>query len=184
MIDELGLSWTTTKARTRSNTQICDSRLFRFSSFRNAHHRLESRGSLRGESGPVSAVLLQLTCSPIPQTRNIGNQYLIDSLSTESVFSYAISHLGVSHLIVLGHTKCGAVLASIVPESKATMDDIGENRIMVNRDFLPSFASSITDPSFGNLDLGSTYSLALLIFRSFRNRRLSRVNEEEERSHS
>ncbi|GAA5986083.1 hypothetical protein JCM5350_004425 [Sporobolomyces pararoseus] len=63
-------------------------------------------------------------------TRNIGNQYVIDSLSTESVFSYAISHLGVSHLIVLGHTKCGAVLASIVSESRTTMSDIGENRIM------------------------------------------------------
>ncbi|GAA5831389.1 hypothetical protein JCM5353_007152 [Sporobolomyces roseus] len=63
-------------------------------------------------------------------TRNIGNQYLVDSLSTESVFSYAISHLGVKHLVVMGHTKCGAVLASIVDESKGSISDIGENRIM------------------------------------------------------
>ncbi|GAA5872228.1 hypothetical protein JCM16303_001022 [Sporobolomyces ruberrimus] len=82
------------------------------------------------DSRVSETLILGAKVGDIFATRNIGNQYLIDSLSTESVFSYAISHLGVSHLIVLGHTKCGAVLASIVSESKATMDDIGENRIM------------------------------------------------------
>ena len=33
----------------------------------------------------------------------------------------------------MGHTKCGAVLAAIVDESKSSISDIGENRIMASR---------------------------------------------------
>ncbi|GAA6025509.1 hypothetical protein JCM11491_004140 [Sporobolomyces phaffii] len=82
------------------------------------------------DSRVSETVVLDAKIGDLFVTRNIGNQFLIDSLSTESVFSYAISHLGVSHLVVLGHTKCGAVLASIVSESNDAMSDIGENRIM------------------------------------------------------
>ncbi|GAA5823864.1 hypothetical protein JCM10212_006833 [Sporobolomyces blumeae] len=66
----------------------------------------------------------------LTEVETIGNLYVIDSLSTETVFSYAISHLGVEHLIVMGHTKCGAVQAAIVSENKDAISDIGENRIM------------------------------------------------------
>ncbi|GAA5998884.1 uncharacterized protein JCM10292_005771 [Rhodotorula paludigena] len=40
-------------------------------------------------------------------TRNIGNLYTMDDLSSETVFSYALTH------ILPGHTECGAVQAAI-----------------------------------------------------------------------
>ncbi|GAA5865550.1 hypothetical protein JCM8547_007645 [Rhodosporidiobolus lusitaniae] len=62
-------------------------------------------------------------------TRNIGNQYLVDDLSSETVMAYAIAHLGVQHIIVMGHTECGAVQAAIVSASSDISTDIGETRI-------------------------------------------------------
>ncbi|GAA5972793.1 hypothetical protein JCM11641_003944 [Rhodosporidiobolus odoratus] len=62
-------------------------------------------------------------------TRNVGNQYLIDDLSSETVMSYAIAHLGVQHVIVMGHTRCGAVMAAISSPSPDIISDIGETRI-------------------------------------------------------
>ncbi|GAA5905315.1 hypothetical protein JCM6882_003742 [Rhodosporidiobolus microsporus] len=62
-------------------------------------------------------------------TRNVGNQYLIDDLSSETVMSYAIAHLGVQHIVVMGHTECGAVQAAIASPSEDVNSDIGETRI-------------------------------------------------------
>ncbi|GAA6037477.1 hypothetical protein JCM8097_008207 [Rhodosporidiobolus ruineniae] len=62
-------------------------------------------------------------------TRNVGNQYLIDDLSSETVMSYAIQHLGVAHIVVMGHTECGAVQAAITTASDEVNLDIGETRI-------------------------------------------------------
>ncbi|GAA5929870.1 carbonic anhydrase [Sporobolomyces koalae] len=82
------------------------------------------------DSRVSETVVLGAKVGDIFTSRNIGNQFLIDSLATEAVLSYAISHLGVQHIVVLGHTKCGAVLAAIASESKTSMSEIGENRIM------------------------------------------------------
>ncbi|GAA5820865.1 hypothetical protein JCM11251_001851 [Rhodosporidiobolus azoricus] len=57
------------------------------------------------------------------------NQYLIDDLSSETVLSYAIAHLGVQHIVIMGHTECGAVQAAIASPSKDVNKDIGETRI-------------------------------------------------------
>ncbi|BGP20192.1 hypothetical protein JCM10213_005954 [Rhodosporidiobolus nylandii] len=62
-------------------------------------------------------------------TRNVGNQYLIDDLSSETVMSYAIAHLGVQHIVVMGHTECGAVQAAICAPGEEVNKDIGETRI-------------------------------------------------------
>ncbi|CDR46177.1 RHTO0S12e01288g1_1 [Rhodotorula toruloides] len=62
-------------------------------------------------------------------TRNVGNEYLVDDLSSETVMSYAISHLGVRHIIVMGHTKCGAVRAAIASPSKEVITNMDETRI-------------------------------------------------------
>ncbi|GAA5915995.1 hypothetical protein JCM5296_000407 [Sporobolomyces johnsonii] len=62
-------------------------------------------------------------------TRNVGNQYLMDDLSSETVMSYAIAHLGVQHIVVMGHTQCGAVRAAICTASTEMLTDIGENRV-------------------------------------------------------
>ncbi|GAA5872351.1 hypothetical protein JCM1840_004135 [Sporobolomyces johnsonii] len=63
------------------------------------------------------------------KTRNVGNQYLMDDLSSETVMSYAIAHLGVQHIIVMGHTQCGAIRAAICTASTKMLTDIGENRV-------------------------------------------------------
>ncbi|GAA6013080.1 hypothetical protein JCM10207_006165 [Rhodosporidiobolus poonsookiae] len=62
-------------------------------------------------------------------TRNVGNQYIADDLSSETVMSYAIAHLGVQHLVIMGHTECGAVQAAIASPSEEASTDEGEGRI-------------------------------------------------------
>lgn len=63
------------------------------------------------------------------QTRNVGNQYTIDDLSSETFVSYAVAHLKVQHVVVMGHYSCGAVQAAIASESAEASTDIGEARI-------------------------------------------------------
>lgn len=66
-------------------------------------------------------------------TRNVGNQYLIEGdLSSETVMSYAIAHLGVGHLVVMGHYGCGAVQAAMSEEAQDATTDIGSARIEVS----------------------------------------------------
>ncbi|GEM10991.1 carbonate dehydratase [Rhodotorula toruloides] len=51
-------------------------------------------------------------------TRNVGNEYLVDDLSSETVISYAIAHIG-----------CGAVQAAITSPRKAIITNMDETRI-------------------------------------------------------
>jgi len=44
--------------------------------------------------------------------RNIANQVIFSDLNCMSVLQYGIEILKVEHVIVLGHTKCGGVIAS------------------------------------------------------------------------
>jgi carbonic anhydrase len=44
--------------------------------------------------------------------RNIANQVIFSDLNCMSVLQYAVEHLKVEHIIVMGHTKCGGVIAS------------------------------------------------------------------------
>ncbi|KAI0698744.1 carbonic anhydrase [Earliella scabrosa] len=43
--------------------------------------------------------------------RNIANQFHLDDDSALSVLDYAVEHLGVSHVILVGHTNCGGAAA-------------------------------------------------------------------------
>ncbi|KZP29603.1 carbonic anhydrase [Athelia psychrophila] len=43
--------------------------------------------------------------------RNIANQFHLDDDSAQSVLSYAITALGVQHVLVVGHTHCGGAAA-------------------------------------------------------------------------
>ncbi|KAA1472334.1 carbonic anhydrase [Dentipellis sp. KUC8613] len=43
--------------------------------------------------------------------RNIANQFHLDDDSALSVLTYAIDHLGVEHVIIVGHTHCGGAAA-------------------------------------------------------------------------
>ncbi|KAI5475252.1 hypothetical protein MNV49_001699 [Pseudohyphozyma bogoriensis] len=55
--------------------------------------------------------------------RNVGNQYAVDDLNSQTVISYAVEHLLVSHIIVMGHYACGAVQAAIASVSKEVNKD-------------------------------------------------------------
>uniref|UniRef100_A0A8H7XUL0 Carbonic anhydrase n=1 Tax=Psilocybe cubensis TaxID=181762 RepID=A0A8H7XUL0_PSICU len=54
--------------------------------------------------------------------RNIANQYHKTDPNAQSVLSYAVSELGVSHVIVMGHYGCGGVAASIASAPTAEID--------------------------------------------------------------
>ncbi|KAJ3340645.1 hypothetical protein HDU91_000813 [Kappamyces sp. JEL0680] len=45
--------------------------------------------------------------------RNIGNGYYADDSNVNSVIEYAVKQLGVWHVVVCGHYRCGAVAASL-----------------------------------------------------------------------
>jgi carbonic anhydrase len=46
--------------------------------------------------------------------RNIANRFVSNDTNAVSVLSYAVSELGVEHVIVMGHYGCGGVGASIL----------------------------------------------------------------------
>ncbi|KAF4576711.1 Carbonic anhydrase [Pleurotus pulmonarius] len=43
--------------------------------------------------------------------RNIANQFHPDDDSAQAVLTYAVDHLGVEHVVVVGHTECGGAAA-------------------------------------------------------------------------
>ncbi|KAJ3744843.1 carbonic anhydrase [Lentinula detonsa] len=43
--------------------------------------------------------------------RNVGNQVNLDDDNMLAVLTYAVEHLGVEHVVVCGHTECGAAAA-------------------------------------------------------------------------
>ncbi|KAJ3725769.1 carbonic anhydrase [Lentinula raphanica] len=43
--------------------------------------------------------------------RNVGNQVSLDDDNMLAVLTYAVEHLGVEHVVVCGHTECGAAAA-------------------------------------------------------------------------
>lgn len=49
--------------------------------------------------------------------RNIANRFVSNDINSVSVLSYAVSELGVDHVIVMGHYGCGGVGAAILPRS-------------------------------------------------------------------
>ncbi|EJD04756.1 carbonic anhydrase [Fomitiporia mediterranea MF3/22] len=52
-----------------------------------------------------------MACKPgeIFVHRNIANQFHLDDDSAQAVLAYAVNHLGVEHVVVVGHTQCGGV---------------------------------------------------------------------------
>jgi len=77
--------------------------------------------------------------------RNIGNQVWSTDLNVLSVLAYAVNVLDVPHVIVCGHSNCGALKASMGPETNGVVDhwlsDI-RSTIRWNKDEL----DAITDP--------------------------------------
>ncbi|KAJ6502375.1 carbonic anhydrase [Mycena sanguinolenta] len=43
--------------------------------------------------------------------RNIANQFHLDDNSVQSVLTYAVNHLGVKHVVIVGHSECGGAAA-------------------------------------------------------------------------
>ena len=55
--------------------------------------------------------------------RNIGNIFYEDDMNILSVLEYAINNLNISHIIVAGHTHCGAVKASLERKPLGLIDN-------------------------------------------------------------
>ncbi|KAF5376390.1 hypothetical protein D9757_008652 [Collybiopsis confluens] len=49
--------------------------------------------------------------------RNIGNQVHLDDNNMLAVLTFAIEHLNVNHVVVCGHSNCGAAAASLEASS-------------------------------------------------------------------
>lgn len=58
--------------------------------------------------------------------RNIANRFVSNDINSVSVLSYAVTELGVSHVIVMGHYGCGGVGASILPRPTDNSSYAGE----------------------------------------------------------
>jgi carbonic anhydrase len=75
--------------------------------------------------------------------RNIGNQVWSTDLNLLSVLHYAVNVLEVPHVIVCGHSNCGALKAAMGPSSNGVVDhwlsDI-RNTISWHRDELDALA--------------------------------------------
>ena len=54
--------------------------------------------------------------------RNIANQVMLTDLNCMSVIQYAVDVLKVEHVIVMGHTKCGGVIASNKKDYKGLIE--------------------------------------------------------------
>lgn len=59
--------------------------------------------------------------------RNIANQVIFSDLNCMSVLQFGIEHLKVEHVIVLGHTKCGGVIASRNKQYKGLIENWLQN---------------------------------------------------------
>ncbi|KAG6907423.1 hypothetical protein DXG01_008995 [Tephrocybe rancida] len=57
--------------------------------------------------------------------RNIANQFPLDDVSSESVLAYAVDHLGVQHVVVVGHTECGGAAACLNAAQRPTFPEDG-----------------------------------------------------------
>lgn len=49
--------------------------------------------------------------------RNVGNLFVSTDINANSVLQYAVEYLNVEHIIVIGHTDCGAIKASLTSDS-------------------------------------------------------------------
>ncbi|KAF8876892.1 carbonic anhydrase [Gymnopilus junonius] len=54
--------------------------------------------------------------------RNIANQFLPNDNNVQSALAYAVSALGVTHVIVMGHYDCGGCLAATKPRPTGALD--------------------------------------------------------------
>ncbi|KAJ7724439.1 carbonic anhydrase [Mycena maculata] len=67
--------------------------------------------------------------------RNIANQVQLDDNSLQSVLTYAIDHVGVEHVVVVGHTECGGAAACFGAACSPS--------------FSPAAKTCVIDPSLG-----------------------------------
>jgi len=66
------------------------------------------------DSRVSEGIIFNATPGTLFTERNIANRYVSNDINAVSILSYAVSELGVGHVIVMGHYGCGGVGASIL----------------------------------------------------------------------
>ncbi|KAJ3511056.1 hypothetical protein NLJ89_g4316 [Agrocybe chaxingu] len=59
--------------------------------------------------------------------RNIANQVHLHDDNTLSVIEYAVNHLGVRHIVVVGHSNCGGAAASLAAATSPEVSCCAQN---------------------------------------------------------
>ncbi|KAG6814542.1 hypothetical protein H0H92_000069 [Tricholoma furcatifolium] len=57
--------------------------------------------------------------------RNIANQFPVGDINSSAVLDYAVNHLGVQHVVVVGHTECGGAAACLGAVQRPTFPEEG-----------------------------------------------------------
>lgn len=71
-------------------------------------------------------------------TRNIANQFRLDDDNALSVLTFAVQAVGIEHILVVGHSSCGGVMASIASAEKPPTPEALEGSALL-RHLVPLF---------------------------------------------
>ncbi|KAF8637395.1 hypothetical protein AX17_002890 [Amanita inopinata Kibby_2008] len=62
--------------------------------------------------------------------RNIANQLHLDDKNLLSVLAYAVDHVGVEHVVIVGHTECGGAAASLAAAQSPGYNENGPSQTL------------------------------------------------------
>ncbi|KLT38473.1 carbonic anhydrase [Cutaneotrichosporon oleaginosum] len=77
--------------------------------------------------------------------RNVANQFHGDDVSANAVLNYAVLHLGVTHVVVVGHTACGGCKAAFGSAAPAADAPVPEHPLLAWLDPLIKLRHSLPE---------------------------------------
>jgi carbonic anhydrase len=82
---------------------------------------------------------------PADAKRNVANQFHGDDVSANAVLNYAVLHLGVTHVVVVGHTACGGCKAAFGSAAPAADAPVPEHPLLAWLDPLIKLRHSLPE---------------------------------------